>query len=168
MKVTKERRRGSAVLEFTLLGIPVVFLVTSVVSCSIDMWQFYTLSYAVEATARYVVVHGGSCSQNGNSCTITRGAVATFFEGQAPALDTAKVNITITDGSGSTNCNPVTSCTNSVVQFPAAANNSVGSDVTIKATYPLTNPIAMFWPGTSGMRGANFTVGATTTQRILY
>ena len=168
MRIENRRRRGSALLEFTLLGVPVIFLITSVVSCSIDMWQFYTMEFAVESTARYIAVHGATCSANGNTCTIKVQDVATFFEGQSPALNTSKVNVTLTDGSGSTNCNPVTSCAATAAQFPAAANNAVSSDITVKATYPLTNPIAMFWPGTAGMRGANFTVGATSKQRILY
>ena len=168
MQPMRNRRRGSSLLEFTMLGIPVIFLVTSVITCSVDMWQFYTLAYAVDVTARYAVVHGATCSQNGNTCTITRANMVTFFEGQSPALDTSKVNVTLTDGSGSTNCNPVTSCAASNAQFPASANNSVGSDVTIKATYPLINPIAMFWYGSGGVRAGSFTVGATSTQRILF
>lgn len=164
----RNRRRGSSLLEFTLLGIPVIFLFTSVITCSIDMWQFYTLSYATEIVSRYAGMHGATCAANGNTCTITVGTLATYFEGQSIALDPSKISLKLTDGSGTTTCNPITTCTSSSAQFPAAAYNTVGLNVTVAATYAVINPIAMFWPGSAGVNGGNFTLGATSLQEILY
>jgi Flp pilus assembly protein TadG len=163
----KTLRCGSALLEFTLLGIPVLFLFTSVITCSIDMWQFYTLSYAVEMTSRYAGMHGATCGGT-NTCTINSGAVTSYLVSQAIALDKSLLNVTLTDGSGSTTCNPVTTCTSGTAQFPAAAYNSVGANITVTATYRLVNPIAMLWPGSSGVNAGTFTVGATSTQGIVY
>ncbi len=168
MNSRARNRRGSALLEFTLLGIPVLFLFTSVVTCSIDMWQFYTLSYAVEMTSRYAGMHGATCTQGTNTCTVNVGNVTTYLTRQAIALDTSKLNVTLTDGSGSTSCNPVTTCTSGTSRFPAAAYSTVGLDLTVKATYSLTNPIFMFWPGSGGTGPGSFTVGATSTQRIIF
>ena len=52
----RQRRRGSALLEFTLVGIPILFLSTSVISASLDMWQFHNLAYGTQMTARYVAM----------------------------------------------------------------------------------------------------------------
>jgi Flp pilus assembly protein TadG len=164
----RRRRRGATLLEFTLLGIPAMFLCTSVLAASVDMWQFFTLSYAVAETARYASVHGATCSANSNSCTITRAQVASFFEGQSIALATANTILKLTDGSGTITCNPVTSCPSNTLQFPASGDNAVGSAIKVSATYPLTNPIFMLWPGSGHMAGASFTVGATSTQEILF
>ena len=161
------RRRGNALIEFTLLGVPLLFITISIVAVSIDMWEFHNLAYSVEQTARYVTVHGATCTQNTNSCTITVGNVATYFKTQALALDPTQVIVKITDGSGTTTCNPVNSCTGSATQFPNPANNSVGSDVTIKATYILKNPVVLFWPPDIDAP-ADFTVGATSRQRIIF
>lgn len=161
------RRAGNALIEFTLLGIPLLFTTTSIVAVSIDMWEYHCLAYASEATARYITMHGATCSQNSNSCTITVGNVATYFKSQALALDPAQVIVNITDGSGTTTCNPANSCTASATRFPNAGYNSIGSDVTVKATYILKNPIAMFWPPNFDPP-ADFTVGATSRQRILF
>jgi hypothetical protein len=132
------------------------------------MWQFFTLSYAVDQTARYASLHGATCSANGNSCTVTRAQMATYFEGQAIALNAASTTVKLTDGSGATTCNPVSSCPSGSAQFPAAGYNSVGSNITVSATYALVNPIFMFWPSGGKTAGSNFTVGATSTQEIIY
>jgi len=168
-KMSRRRsRRGATLIEFTLLGIPGMFLCTSVMCASINMWQFFTMSYAVEQTARYAALHGATCSANGNSCTITRASVASYFEAQAIALSAASTTLTLTDGSGTVTCNPVSSCPSGSSQFPASANNSVGSNITIAVTYPITNPIIMLWPSAGNEAGSRFTLGATSTQEILF
>ena len=100
-------RRGNALIEFTLLGVPLLFITISIVAVSIDMWEFHNLAYSVEQTARYVTVHGATCTQNTNSCTITVGNVATYFKTQALALDPTQVIVMITDGSGTTTASSI-------------------------------------------------------------
>ena len=161
------RRRGSSLIEFTLLGIPVIFLMTSVIAASLDMWQFFTLSYATEITARYAGMHGNTC-ESPNSCTVTLGTVVGFFEKQSIALNSALVVVTFTDGSGTTTCNPITTCAASSATSPNTSYNNVGSNITVAATYKLIDPIAMLWPGSHGVSGGTFLVGATSTLPILY
>ena len=162
-------------VEFTLLGIPGLFLCMSVLMTGIDMWQFFTLSYAVTETARFASVHGATCAQSTptvNTCTVTRAQVAAYFESQALALSPASTVLTLDDGSApAVTCNPVTSCPSSSSIFPAATYNSVGTNITVKATYPISNPLFMFWPGPSaghGVSSGTYTLGAGSTQEILY
>jgi Flp pilus assembly protein TadG len=164
---TKTARNGNSLIEFTLLGIPLLFMTLSIVEISIDMWEFHNLAFVTEATCRYTTMHGATCSQNGNSCTITVGSVATFFQNEAMALSPSAVVVNLTDGSGTTTCNPVNSCTSSATQFPNSSYNSVGSNVTISATYVLKNPVAIFWPPYADPPH-DFNVGATSTQRIVF
>jgi Flp pilus assembly protein TadG len=160
-------RSGQSMIEFTLLGIPMLFITISVVGMSIDMWEFHTLAYATEMTARMVSVHGATCAANGNTCTIKVGDVAKFFATQSIALNPSSVVVTMTDGSGSTTCNPVNNCNTNTTQFPAASANSVGSDVTITATYTLKNPFAMYWPPDTDA-SHDYTGGAKSRQRIVF
>lgn len=164
-------RRGSTLVEFTLLGIPAIFLFTSVMTCSVDMWQFFTLSYAVNQTARYAALHGASCASP-NSCQVLRSDIATYFQGQAMALDPASTTMKLDDGSGVITCNPVTSCPSASSVFPSSGHNAPNgaNSVTVSATYTLTNPIFMFWPGssTNSVVSSRFVVGATSTQQILF
>jgi Flp pilus assembly protein TadG len=165
----RRSRHGSTLVEFTLLGIPVIFLFTSVMTCSVDMWQFFTLSYAVKQTARYAALHGISCTQNSNTCQVTRATIATFFQNQSIALSAAGTTLILNDGSGAITCNPVTACPSSTSNFPSSGHNGLGGQITVTAKYSLTNPIFMFWPGTSGSIVSNsFLVGATSTQEILF
>ena len=160
-------RRGTALIEFTLLGIPLLCVTTSVMSIGLDAWQYWSLAYATDATARYISMHGATCSQNSNACTIKTGQVAAFFESQSMALSSSSVDVSLTDSSGTTNCNPVSSCASGLVTFPASSANSVGSDITVQATYTLVNPIMMFW-GNNHVSGNNYTVGAKSKVRIQF
>lgn len=161
-------RRGATLIEFTLLGIPGLFLCMSVLMTGIDMWQFFTLSYAAAETARFTSVHGATC-ESPNTCQITRAEVAAYFENQALALSPASTVLKMTDGSGTITCNPVTSCPSSSSYFPANTYNAVGSNISVTATYPISNPLFMFWPGAgSGVHPGTYTLGAGSTQEILY
>lgn len=165
---SRNPRQGSALVEFSLLGIPAIFVFLSVAMSAIDMWQFYTLAYAVDMTSRYVGMHGATCSQNSNTCTITVANIVAAFETYSPALSTSGVNLTLTDGSGATSCNPITTCASTSTQFPSASYNSVGSNITVKATFKVKNPIAMLWPGAGFDPPAEWVLGATSTQRIVF
>jgi len=156
-------------VEFTMLGIPSIFLFLSIMSAAIDMWQFFTLSYAVAQTARYASVHGAGCSTGSNACTITRAQVASYFESQALALVPASTTMTLNDGSGAITCSPVTSCPSSASVFPASGHNTAGTNtVSVSASYTLTDPIAMFWPSAGSALPRTWDVKAASTQEVLF
>jgi Flp pilus assembly protein TadG len=167
MSTRNKRQRGNALIEFTLLGIPMTFILISIVSISIGMWEYQNLAWAVDQTARYGTMHGVTCTENSNSCAINVGNMANYFIGAASALDPGTVSVSFTDGSGTaTTCNPINSCTSNSAQFPGTAYNSVGSDIKVTASYTVPNPIALYWPGSGSVVASNFTVGATSRQRI--
>lgn len=161
-------RRGTTLLEFTLTGIPVVLLSISIVECSLAMYEYESMANTVTIAARYAASHGASCSQNGNSCTITIANVANLIAGQAPILDATRVNVTLTDNSGSTTC-VLNSCETNSNQFPSSTSNAnaVGNPVTINITYKIRNPMPMFWPpANSDLSG--YTVQANSIQVIQF
>lgn len=159
-------RGGNALIEFSLLGIPIIFITIAIVAMGLNMWEFHNLAYATEATARYISMHGVNCQ---STCSLTIQASANFFETQALALDPSVVKVVFTDGSGPTTCNPVNSCSTNTANFPSqsGAYNAVGGDITVSATYLLKNPIALYWPPDRESSG-DFTVGAVSKQRILF
>src|ERR1017187_10919473 len=71
------KRRGSALIEFTIAAVPVIFVTLSIIEMSLESWKFETMVYAIEVAARYACAHGRTCTKNGNACTITVGNVAT-------------------------------------------------------------------------------------------
>lgn len=165
----RSQRRGATMIEFTMLGIPAIFLFLSIMSAAVDMWQFFTLSYAVGQTARYASVHGAGCTTGTNSCTITQANVASYFETQALALIPASTTMTMNDGSGVITCTPVTSCPSPTAVFPSSGHNTAGANtVSVSASYTLTDPIAMFWPSAGSLIPRTWTVKAASTQEVLF
>jgi Flp pilus assembly protein TadG len=165
---TTTKRRGFALVEFTLVGIPLMFLTISIIEASIAMWQYHSMMYANEVVARYAAMHGKGCTQNGNTCTITVGTLAKMIANQAPSLDTSKLDVTLYSNSGNTPCAPITACYSSNTQFPSNTDNAVGNDVKFVASYPIYNPMPLMWPGAGQTAGGDFTLGSTTRQRIVF
>jgi Flp pilus assembly protein TadG len=161
-------RRGSSLIEFTLVGIPVIFVTASIVNASIAMWQFSNMAYAIQVTDSYVVLHGRGCTEHGNTCSLTVGTVASMIATQAPSLDTSKLKVTLQTNSASVVCEPLSNCLSNTTQFPSSTDNAVNFDVKIVATYPFTSPVAMFWPGAGSEGSSTIRLGATTRQTIQF
>ena len=162
------RKSGFAMIEFSIIAIPMIFLTISIIEASIAMWQYHSMAYAVDVATRYAVTHGRGCSQNGNTCTITLGTLTSLLSAQAPALEASKLNVTLTTRSTTISCNPINTCFSSTDQFPNATDNAVNFDVKIVATYAVANPMPFFWPGSQASSGSGFTLGATSRQRIVF
>lgn len=167
----RNRRRGSTLLEFTLTGLPVMFLSLSVVECGLSMFEYNSMANAVTVAARYASNHGATC-QSPNACTIKVSDVANLIANTAWILDTSKLNVVLTANGVATNCKPLNTCqTNaspSTNQFPASGDNAVNMDITITATYKGTNPMPMFWPPNADVDDSGYTLGAQSRQRIQF
>jgi Flp pilus assembly protein TadG len=164
----RTRRRGFAMVEFTFIAIPMIFLTVAIAEASIAMWQYHSMVNAVAIATRFAVTHGRGCTQNGNSCAITLGTLTSLLSAQAPALDPAKLNVTLYTKNTTTTCNPINTCFSNSATFPNATDNAVNFDVKIVATYSVANPLPLFWPGSAPTAGSAFTLGATSRQRIVF
>src|SRR5208282_6574762 len=95
------RKRGSVTVEFTLVGIPIIFTLVSIVDMSLGMWIYHSQTYAVAQAARYTVVHGQDCTLNGNTCTVTVGNIASAIANTGVGLSTSQWDVTLVSASGS-------------------------------------------------------------------
>jgi len=174
--IMKRSTRGSAMLEFTLMGVPMIFIWISIVQMSVGMWNYDVLQNAVKATGNYISVHGADCSTNGNSCTINVGNVISTFKTYAIGLQTSSVNMTLTSASGTTvTCNPITSCNSSSTTWPPTADAAAGKDFEIRADYTWRTGLSMVAPGGIGIVKFGTSAGygvfdlpGYTHQRILF
>lgn len=139
--------RGSAIVEMTLVGIPMIFVLISIFEMARGMWAYDTLAYAVRETSRYAIVHGQNCSQSPNSCAITVANLATRLVNAGVGLPSDQLNATFSSLSDNVTCNPVSSCLSNNTVFPSATGGSVGNPITVSATYRFSSAISMFWPG---------------------
>jgi len=168
---TNNKRRGSTLLEFTLAGIPLLFLLICTVQLSLAMWNYHTLAYAVNQGVRYTALHGQGCSTNGNSCGATVGTIANQIAAAAIGIPSDQVNVSLTTASGqTTTCNPLNSCFSDSTAWPPATNsdNVPGKNVTVSARYVFPFILAMLWPGAGTMRTGTIALPARATQQILY
>lgn len=169
MKTRRHRRQaGNAVVEFTLIGIPLMFLLLSIVELSRGMWVYATMAHAIKEGTRYAIVHGQGCAQASTNCPVTLGAVATLIEHSAAGLDPGQFNVVLNAGASSTSCTPLSNCLSNSGQWPASPNNSVGLPVKISGTYPFSSALSMFWPGTKSVAFAAVNLGAESQEEILF
>ena len=72
----RTQTRGNSLLEFTLVGIPLICVLITTFEMCRGMWSYQTLAYAVKAGVRYSVVHGQDCATAPNACTVTISQIA--------------------------------------------------------------------------------------------
>jgi len=164
------RRKGAVTLEFTLVGIPLIFALISTVEMARGMWIYHSEAYAVNAGVRYVVVHGAGCTATGNSCSVTVGNIATAIANAGVGLAPSQWNVTLLSASGLNNqtCNPLSSCTSSSTVWPPSPDNAQGNGVAISATYPFNSALSMFFPGTKPTNFSNYNLPAYAQQLIQF
>jgi hypothetical protein len=164
-------RPGNAVLEFTLVGIPMVFLLVSIFSMGLGMWNYHTMENAVSATARTLAVRGSESVAKGRSA-MTVGEVAQLLAFNGMGLAPAMWNVTLVADANGTPvthpCNPLSSCLNDGTVWPPSGSNGQGTVVRITGRYPIGLP-GMFWAGAAGGPGANSHIlGATAQEAIQF
>jgi Flp pilus assembly protein TadG len=158
-------------VEFTLVGIPAMFLLVSIFEVSRGMWNYHALAYAVNAGARYAAVHGASCSQPGYACGITVKDVADKIASAAIGMPPNLLNATLTSDTGAISCNPLNTCQSgatSATTWPPSPNNAPGQEILVKATYTFRSAIAIFWPGSRPNQFGVATLGAESRQVIQF
>ena len=158
--MTDRRRRqsGNSLIEFTLVGIPLIFILISIFQMASSMWLYTSLAYAAKEGTRYAIVHGVNCSLNGNTYCVTVSNVAAVINSAARGLDPNQMTVTLTPSQGSattdTLANLISGSTYSTTTWPPSSptcTNAVGQQVTISVLYPFNSAISMFWPGTTPM-----------------
>ena len=163
MATRKERQRGSAMIEFTLVGIPMMFLLISIFEMSRAMWNYHTLAFALREGTRYAVVHGAGCSTDPrNSCQATVSQVAQRIQDAGIGLDADQLALTFTSSGNSVKCTLKT-CLATATSWPEAPKNTAGSAIAISGSLPFQSALVMFWPGAGkgvGIPTAYLTAGS--------
>ena|SRR5579862_4710879 len=170
MAIRRNKRRGNATLEFTLVGIPMIFAVISIFELSRGMWIYDLTAAAVKAGTRYTIVHGQNCAQLPNTCTVTIGQIATQIQAGGPGLIPADMTVTFTDSTGTAVSETLAAALNDTTQWPPVTAYGVGQPVTISARYPFSSAISMLWPGAGPGIGPYQTVNfsASSTEQIQF
>ena len=172
-------RRGNALIEFTLVGIPLLFTLISIFEMGRGMWQYVTLCHAVKDTTRFAVVHGDNCASVAQSCVVTVAQVAARFRQSGGGLDPANVQLELRSGclagakfdSGA--CATVKTGTLTSLLADGASWPDFGApgfeSVEILATYQFRTAFAMLWPGAGVVRPAGaFVLHAVSREMVQF
>lgn len=161
------RRRGSTMVEMTLVGIPAIFILISIFEISRGIWLYETLAHAAKAGVRFATVHGADCvpdSYNNinNNCAGTYGLVASVIKQTGIGLDVNATNITFTSEAGTSQAVSVTNTLESWLSNNSSwppndgISNTVGQPIAIEVVTPFRSALALFFPGA---RAVSFAVG---------
>lgn len=166
-------RGGSTLIEFTLVGIPMIFILISTFELARGMWTYHTVAYAVKEGTRYASVHGINCTISPNNCAVTIANIASVMHTAGVGLLPSQLTVTMTPAAGSATTDTLDNLMTNNTAWPPATptgTNNVGQPVTISAKYPFRSALAMFWPGARGaQRGAGlFYLPASSSDRIQF
>ena len=165
---SRRKRRGCAMVEFVLAGIPVIFILISIFELSRGMWTYHTMAYAVREGVRYAAVHGKGCASP-NTCQVTIGQITTVIKAAGAGLPPSTTVVTFTPASGSASSATMTSQQTSTTVWPPSAANAPGQNIKIKVTYPFRTFLAVFWTGAGGVNDSGvFNLGASSSAPIQF
>ncbi len=176
------RIKGSSMLEFTLVGIPVIFLLISIFEISRGMWIYHTLATAVRDGTRFTVVHANDCNLTPSNCAVTVRSIAQRIQQFAVGLPADRlIHVRFTSQTRTISCPTLSDCLKPGAPgdnyWPAAPPGATLDDggealmgwVEISAQYSFRSAIAMFWPGAGrGMGFGTFVFPASSREMIEY
>jgi len=154
-------------IEFTMTAVPLVFVAISAVWICLGMWEYHTLTEAVNATARSASVHGAGCV--GQTCATTVDTTARLLAAKAIGIPASILNVTLTSSASTVNCNPLSNCYGNSASWPTLSGNLAGStDIAVSATLSFKSAISLWTPG-HGDQGFNaVTLGANARQAVVF
>ena len=164
----RPQQKGSAILEFTLVGIAIIFVLISIFEVSRGLWMYHTLAYAVREGVRYAVMHGSDCASP-NTCQVTIGQIVGVMQSAGGGVDGGNTTLTFTPSSGTATSGTLTSLESSTTIFPPSGANAPGTSLTISANYRFRTILAMFWAGTPPLNDSQvFHLKAASSELIQF
>ena len=177
----RKRQRGSALLEFTLTGVPLIFMWISTVQLALGMWRYSSMQYAVKATGNYLAVHGAGCASP-NTCTTTIASLASIVKTNTIGIPSTVLQMTFNSVSASDHTTvlstisctlsnattPSSGCDQNATTWPPSSNNSAGAEFEIQAGFQWSPAIGMVAPGSGAVNFGSFWLPSYTHQFILF
>lgn len=159
----RDRRRGSQIVEFTLASIPLIFLSIGIFGVGIGMWSYHSVAAGVKNAARVAAVRGPGCA--GKPCATTIGYYAhMLLSNGVPAAS----KVTFQSAGGNQTCDPLSSCADDTDDvWPSLSGTTLGSDVTISASFPFQALLPMLTIAGTATIGSE-TFAATSKQMVLF
>jgi Flp pilus assembly protein TadG len=164
----RNEQRGSAIVEFALTGVPLIFMWIGIFWMSFGMWEFHTLQYATKMANAYVAVHGASYVTAAGSAIQVKN-VATVLANNAVGIVPSSVTLTLTAGAQTPYSCRLDACKSDSTTWPPTAANSVGTNIQIKAAFTFLSAFGMWSPTAGTTSFANsYSLAGYSEQQILF
>ena len=156
MKPLRRGRKGQALIEFTLVGIPVIFLLICIFEMARAMWVYDTMAYALKEGTRFAVVHGQNCDTPPNTCQVTVATIARVIRRAGVGLLPDDLTLTIQNGAGTTVYPTATRGPRTLAlhladldltPWPPKPGSAPGNEIIIFGKYRFRSVLVFFWPG---------------------
>lgn len=146
MQKRKRNGRGNATIEFTLVGIPLVFVLISTIEMARGMWIYHTLAYAVKEGTRYAVGRG---QNNSGTNHATYAGVCQAIRQAGTGLLPEDLTLTFHSATAFDVTSTADAATCPTGQWPpgTSIDDQPGQTISITGFYPFVSAISMFWPG---------------------
>lgn len=159
-------------VEFSLIGIGLVFVLISIFEMARGMWVYHTLAHVSKEATRFLIVRGSAC-QNSAGCVASAqlDALATKLREEGVGLDPNDFTIQVfRDGTqvvgSSGNYVTVASLVGSTTAWDSIAKK--GAFVAVNVRFRFRSALAMFWPGSRGVTFGVFNLGASSQDTIQF
>ncbi len=177
-------------LEFTLIGIPLGFILISIFEIARGMWVYETLAHAATATTRFLIVKGADCVTAPNACGVRVWRIAQEFRDNGVGLLPSDTNLDLTVVADPTDpfnagnpcfvsCTPLQNCLSLLSSSnqlpwptygttPPAPCSYPGQNIAVRGRTNFRSALSMFWPGAGGFIFGPILLGATSTEMIQF
>lgn len=151
MTKPRTRKSGNAIIEFTLVGIPLIFILLATFEMARGMWLYATVAHAVRQGARYAAVHGKDCSTPPNQCAITIGDIALVIRDAGVGLDPADFWVAVITVAPkavpAVTFTTLATLLTDASTFGAANSGVAGNDVIVTGVYHFRTALMAFFSG---------------------
>jgi hypothetical protein len=169
---SRNTERGSSLVEFTLVGIGLIFVLISTFEMARGMWVYHTLSHISKEATRFLIVHGKEC-QDRAPCLAeaTLGTFASRVQYHGVGLLPSELQIQVYR-----NGSQVVGSGGGFVTLASLLNSATvwdtdsppGLSIQVNVRYPFRSGLAMFWPGGTPVNFSLVTFGATSWDNIQF
>lgn len=165
-----QRQKGNALIEFTLVGIGLIFLMISIAEAARGMWVYHTLAHVSKEATRFAMVHGRNCELLAGCVAFsTKDELAKRIRYHGVGLLPAELQVTVLTSGGTSYTSTLSAMLGDTSLWAPYPNNQVGLDVTVTVRYPFRSALAMLWPGGRAVNPfGTFNLGANSREVIQF
>ncbi len=168
----RNHERGSALVEFTLVGLGLLFVLICIFEMARGMWIYHTLAHVSKETTRFLIVHGKQC-QSGATCLgeSTLGTMVNRIGFHGVGLMTEDLDVQVfrngtqVVGSGGGYVRVANLAGSAAVWDTSAVS---GSSIQVAFRYPFRSALALLWPGAGKVSFTMVSFGASSWDTVQY